>query len=182
MRPRLPLTIPLVLLALAACRDPDAPRPVNELESPPAGSAPLRPLTTRDEGVTDTRPVATRPLPPGLPDPSEPDIPDLARLARYVFREMRMAEQECPFVNPFHDPISFAFHVEVRDGRMSTVHLAWAALRAGEESRPLQPAPPELTAYAACLAPRLEAVAMDPSPSDGAYQPEYSYPGYPRAQ
>ena len=40
----------------------------------------------------------------------------------------------------------------------------------------------EALAYAACLAPRLQAVTMEPSPSDGTYQPEYSYPGHSRGQ
>ena len=123
-----------------------------------------------------------RPVPPGAPDPGEPAISDLARLARYVFREMRSGDVACSFVNPLHDPVSFAFHIEVNEGRMTTVHLAWVGNRVGEEIRPLPAAPPELTAYAECLRPALEAVRMDPAPADGVYQPEYSYPGHPPAR
>ena len=179
MRPRSLLPVSLALVALVACRDPDAPRPVSELESPPAEGAPVRPLTTRDDPATDARPVATsRPVPPGAPDPAESAISDLARLARYVFREMRSSDVACSFVNPLHDPVSFAFHIEVSGGRMTTAHLAWVGTRVGEEIRPLPAVPPELTAYAECLRPVLEAVRMDPAPADGVYQPEYSYPGH----
>jgi hypothetical protein len=99
-------------------------------------------------------------------------------VARYVFREMRRAEEACPFTNPLHDPLSFVFHIEVQGGRMTEVHLSKAGRRVGEEIEPLSQAPPELVAYAACLKPRLEAVVMDPAPPDGPYQPEYSYPGH----
>lgn len=163
----------VALGVLGSCRDPDAPRPVNDLEPRPTAAPP-----ERDARPTDTRPVATRPLPPGEPDPAETGITDLARLARYVFREMQVAESICPFVNPLHDPLAFAFHVEVADQRMSHVHLAWAGVRAGEELQPLREPPAELTAYVECLAPRLEAARMDPAPADGEYQPEYSYPGH----
>ncbi len=168
----------LFLLAAVACDDADAPRPVRELEAPPPAGAPLRPLSTRDAPARDTRPVATRPLPPEDPDPAEPAITDVARLARYVFREMRVARGACPFVNPLHDRLAFAFHVEVTGGHMREVHLAWAAVHADGEPEPLETPPPELTAYADCLAPRLEAMRMSPAPADGAYQPEYSYPGH----
>jgi hypothetical protein len=189
---RAPLSALLLVLALAGCRDPDAPRPVAELPPPPPESVPLRPLSSRDDGATDARPVATarpeaaaRPvtpapqLPPGVPDPAEPGITHLARLARYVFREIRAGERTCSFANPLHDDISFAFHIEVMGGRMTTVHLAWVGTRVGQEIRPLPAAPPELVAYAECLRPLLEAVQMDPAPADGVYQPEYSYPGHP---
>jgi len=126
-------------------------------------------------------PPSTRSLPPGAPDPAEVGIADLARLARYVFREMRVSEEACPFVNPLHDPLAFAFHVEVIGGHMNQVHLAWAGVRAGEELQRLEEPPSELTAYIECLAPRLEAVWMDPAPASGEYQPEYSYPGHPPA-
>jgi hypothetical protein len=173
-----------MLVALVACRDPDAPRPVNVLPSPPPDEVGTRPLTSRDEPARDVRPVAPTPpaapaLSPGVPDPAEPGIPDLARLARYVFREMRGGQDACPFVNPLRDPIAFAVHVEVQEGRMTEVHLAWAAVRHGGEAHRLEPPPPELSSYAECLAPRLRAVVMDPPPADGAYQPEYSYPGKP---
>jgi hypothetical protein len=172
------LAVPLLLVALVACRDPDAPRPVAELESPPPTGAPRQPLTSRDGRAEDTRPVATRPRPSDLPDPAEPGIPDLARLARYVFAEMHAVEDVCSFSNPLPDPLSFAFHVDVRAGRMTQTHLAWAGVRARSEIRRLESVPPELTAYVSCLTPRLEAVRMDPAPADGTYQPEYGYPGH----
>jgi hypothetical protein len=179
MSTRTVLSVLLPALALGACRDPDAPRPVTDLPTPPPESVPVRPLSTRDDGATDARPAPTaRPLPPGVPDPSEPGISDLARLARYVFREMQAGERTCSFANPLHDPVSFAFHIEVSGGRMTKVHLAWVGTRVGEEIRPLPSAPPELTAYAECMKPILEAVRMDPPPADGVYQPEYSYPGH----
>jgi hypothetical protein len=176
----------LLVFPLVGCRDPDAPRPVTDLPPPPTDSVPVRPLSSRDDRPKDTRPVATarpeaavRPLPPGVPDPAEPGIPDLARLARYVFREIRANEEACSFANPLHDDISFAFHIEVQGGRMTTAHLAWIGTRVGEEVRPLPAAPPELVAYVECLRPLLQAVRMDPTPADGVYQPEYSYPGHP---
>jgi hypothetical protein len=178
MRSRFRPAILLSVVALAACRDPDAPRLVRELESPPPRGTSLRPLTTDDERAAGTRPGARRPPPPGLPDPTEPGISDLARLARYVYREMRAGEGVCPFSNPLHDPLSFAFHIEVDAGRMTQTHLAWAGVRAGGEIRRLESVPPELTAYVGCLGSRLETVRMDPAPADGTYQPEYSYPGH----
>jgi hypothetical protein len=171
------------LLALASCRDPDAPRPVNVLPTPSAEGVGTRPLSSHDEVGSDVRPVAPTPraapaLPPGVPDPAEPGISNLARVARYVFREMRLAEDECPFVNPLPDALSFAFHIEIRDGRVADAHLAWAGVRHGDEIHRIE-APPELTAYAECLEPRLEAVAMAPAPADGTYRPEYGYPPGP---
>jgi hypothetical protein len=118
-------------------------------------------------------------LPFGVPDPAEPGIPDLARLARYVFLEMRTSQGVCYFANPLRDPVSFALHIETRGGRMTKVHLAWAAAQHSGGVHRLQPPPPELSAYVDCLTPRLQAVVMDPPPADGTYQPEYSYPGQP---
>jgi hypothetical protein len=172
-----------MLVALVACRDPDAPRPVNVLPTASPGAVASHPLSTRDDPPRDVRPVAPTPTPapalaPGLPDPAEAGISDLARLARYVFREMQESQYVCSFTNPLHDPVSFAFHVEVQGGRIAEVHLAWAGVRVGEEVQRLQPPPPELSGYLECLVPRLESVVMDPAPADGAYQPEYSYPGH----
>jgi len=178
------LTVPLTLVALVACRDPDAPRPVDVFPSPSSESAGERPLSTRDDPSRDVRPVAPTPpaapaLSPGMPDPTEPGIPDLARLARYVFREMHAARDACPFVNPLRDPIGFALHIESRGGRIREVHLAWAAVQHAGDAHRLQPPPRELSTWLECLTPRLRAVVMDPAPADGPYQPEYSYPGQP---
>ena len=187
--------VPLLLVALVACRDPDAPRPVSVLPTPTpgggvasSGGASARPLSTRDDPGRDVRPVAPTPPPPptaspvlpsGAPDPAEAGISDLARVARYVFREMRMGQYVCSFTNPLRDPISFALHIEARGGRMTEVHLAWAGVRHAEDMHRLQPPPPELGAYVECLTPGLQALVMDPAPADGTYQPEYSYPGLP---
>jgi hypothetical protein len=177
------LLVPAALVALLSCRDPDAPRPVSVLSTPSPEGGEARPLSSRDKAGSDVRPVAPTPraapaLAPGVPDPAEPGISNLARLARYVFREMRLAQDACPFANPLEEPISFAFHIDVQGGGVAEAHLAWAGARHGEEIHQIEP-PPELTAYAECLQPRLEAVVMAPAPEDGVYRPEYSYPGRP---
>jgi len=178
------LSTAILLLVLVACGDSNAPRPATVFATPTPGTA--RPLASRQPS-TPVTPVtlppsasapSARALPPGVPNPAEENISGLARVARYVFREMRLAEEACPFTNPLHDPLSFVFHIEVQGGRMTEVHLSTAGRRVGQEIESLGVAPPELVAYAACLKPRLAAVEMDPAPPDGPYQPEYSYPGH----
>jgi hypothetical protein len=173
---RSPLGLALCLLA-AGCTDRDAPRPV--------------PVPDRD--VTDgSRPLSSREaLPPPAPtpgaavdpdDPAEPGIPDLARLARYVFKTMQRHDEVCPFDNPFRDRLHFAFEIEVKAGRVTRVGLGHVGVEVpGSETRTLPEArwPTELTAYVACLGPHLGAVAMAPAPADGAYSPVYSFGATP---
>lgn len=112
-------------------------------------------------------------------DPVEPGIPDLARLARYVFRTMQRHEEVCPLENPFRDTLHFAFAIEVAHGRMTRVGLAEVALEGpvGRLSLLKRQWPPELVSYVACLEPHLSGVEMSPSPADGAYRPLYSFAG-----
>lgn len=149
-------------LALAACSDRDAPRPVNDLGSPPPAIAPPPAAASADPD-----------------DPAEPGIPDLARLARYVFRTMQRHEEVCPLENPFRDTLHFAFAIEVAHGRMTRVGLGEVALEGpvGRLSLLKRQWPPELVAYVGCLEPHLRGVEMNPSPADGAYQPLYSFAG-----
>jgi hypothetical protein len=179
---RSPLTL-VLLLAAVACTDRDAPRPVPVPDQDPAAST--RPLSSRE---ATTPPAAVAPAAPATAavdpdDPAEPGIPDLARLARYVFRAMQRHDEVCPFDNPFRDRLHFALGIDVKVGRMTRVGLGHVGLEpaAGGEARTLTQAqwPRELTAYVACLAPHLQAVAMAPSPADGAYEPAYSYRGLP---
>ena len=93
----------------------------------------------------------------------------------------RLAEADCPFANPLHDPLSFVFHIEVQGGRMTEVHLAWAGRRVGDQIEPLRPRAAELDAYAACLAPRLEAVVMDPAPGGRGLPARVQLPRAPAA-
>jgi len=160
----------LLALAAAACSDRDAPRPV--------------PVPNRD--VADgSRPLSGREtLPPPAVDPDDPaetGISDLARLARYVFKTMQRHEQVCPFENSFRDRLHFALEIEVKAGRMTRVGLVHVGLEpetAGEAKTLAQSQwPRELTAYAGCLVPHLQAVAMAPSPADGSYEPVYSFGG-----
>jgi hypothetical protein len=165
----------ILLLTAAACTDRDAPRPV--------------PVPDQDRAADATRPLSSREsVPPATPgsavdpdDPAEPGIPDLARLARYVFRAMQTHDEVCPFDNPFRDRLHFALETEVKAGRMRRLRLGHVGLEpaAGGEARTLTEAqwPRELTAYVACLAPHLQAVAMAPSPADGVYEPVYSFRG-----
>ena len=151
----------VLFLATPACTERDAPKPVPVPDSDAAAPA-----------------VAVDP-----DDPAEPGIPDLARLARYVYKAMQRHEQVCPFANPFRDRLHFALTVEVEGGRMTRVGLGHAGLEAegASEPRPLARAhwPRELTGYVGCLAPHLRAVTMAPAPSDGSYEPAYSYGGRP---
>jgi hypothetical protein len=116
-------------------------------------------------------------------DPAEPGIPDLARLARYVYKTMQRHEEVCPLENPFRDRLHFALEIEVKAGRMTRVGLGHVGLEpeaAGEAKTLAEPQwPRELTAFATCLAPHLQAVAMAPAPADGSYGPVYSYRGQP---
>ena len=165
--------------SVAACTDRDAPRPV--------------PVPDQERAADATRPLSSResiPPPAAAPgsavdpdDPAEPGIPDLARLARYVFKTMQRHDEVCPFENPFRDRLHFALEIEVKTGRMTRVSLGHVGLEpetAGETKTLAQAQwPRELTAYAACLAPHLQTVAMAPTPADGSYEPVYSYGGQP---
>ena len=175
---RSPLAPALVLCLLAAaCSDRDAPRPVPvPAEEPaPAGN---RPLSSRE---SIPPPVAAPATGVDPDDPAEPGIPDLARLARYVFKTMQRHEEICPFENPFRGQMHFALEIEVKAGRMTRVGLGHVGLEpeTGGEARTLaeKQYPRELTAYVTCLAPHLQAVAMTPSPADGSYEPVYSFGG-----
>ena len=156
----------LLVLAVAACTDRDAPRPV--------------PVPDQERAADATRPLSSREsIPPAAPgsavdpdDPAEPGIPDLARLARYVFKTMQRHEEVCPFENPFRDRLHFALEIEVKAGPDDARGPGARRPRAGDGGRSEDPRaerqwPRELTAYATCLAPHLQAVAMAPSPADG---------------
>jgi len=158
---RLPLLLALLLLVAVSCTDRDAPKPV---PVPDEGTRAAAPSTTVDPD-----------------DPAEPGIGDLARLARYVFKTMQRHEEVCPFANPFRDRLHFALTVEVKGGRMTRVALGHVGVEpaGASEARPLAAAqwPRELTGYVTCLAPHLQAVAMDPAPADGPYEPVYAFGG-----
>jgi hypothetical protein len=159
----LPLLAPLLLLV--SCTDRDAPKPVPVAD-------------------TDAAPPAAALVDPD--DPAELGIPDLARLARYVYKTMQRHEEVCPFANPYRDRLHFALAVEVEGGRMTRVGLGHVGLEppGASEPRPLAAAqwPRELTSYVTCLAPHLQAVAMAPAPSDGTYEPAYAYGGRPEGR
>jgi hypothetical protein len=114
-------------------------------------------------------------------DPAEPGIGELPRLARYVFRVMGRHDSICALENPYRDRIHFALDIEVKGGRMTRVGIGHAGLEGKERMRPLAPSewPGELTGYVACLTPHLKAVAMDPAPAEGLYEPTYSFAGRP---
>jgi len=163
-----PLSVLLALtVALVACSDRDAPRPVTDLASP---ATPARPAAAP--------PVAATADPN---DPAEPGIPDLARLARYVFRTMQIHEEVCPLENPFRETLHFAFMIEVKGGRMTRVGLSEVAVQdsSGRRALSLAKRPPEVAGYLSCLEPHLKAVVMSPAPADGLYEPAYSFGGQP---
>ena len=179
---RSPLAVALALCLLAAgCTDRDAPRPVPVPDRDVADGS--RPLSSRE---TLPPPAAAPAAAVDPDDPAEPGIPDLARLARYVFKAMQRHEKICPLENPFRDRLHFAFEIDVKAGRMTRAGLGRAGHggEAGGEPHDIPRAqwPPELTGYVACLEPHLKAVVMAPSPADGTYEPVYTFSGNPAGQ
>lgn len=174
---RAPTLLPLLLLF--ACSG-EPPRPVTDFASPAPSEPPLRPLSSREDIGAAAGPSGSTAV-PDPNDPAEPGIGDLPRLARYVFRVMGSHDEVCPFENPYRDSIHFALDVEVRAGRIVRVGLGQAGLGPEDGLQPLAPSewPRELTEYVACLTPHLKAVAMDPAPADGSYEPAYSFGGRP---
>ena len=82
----------------AACTDRDAPRPVPVPDQERAADAGRPALQSRGGPAVCRSGSAVDP-----DDPAEPGIPDLARLARYVYKTMQRHEEVCPFENPFRD-------------------------------------------------------------------------------
>jgi hypothetical protein len=171
------LALTLCLPALLACSDAP-PRPVATPAPRAAQDDVLAPLSSRS-GALPAPPVAT-PQPVDRPDPAEPGISDLARLARYIFREMGAPAGGCALDNPLHDPLSFTLRVAVKGGRMTSVTLAAAHVERNGAVQPLPPAqwPRELPAYDACLEPGLRALRLEPAPADDTYDADYSFPGH----
>jgi len=137
--------------------------------SPPDGTYPTQ-FVMRASAAT---PAASR------PDPTEPGLSDLARVARYLFREMQRRETECRSDNPYADTLAYRLRVRVVGSRFADVELAGARLTVGERSTTLEPGewPVSLSSYVACLRPFLQELEMSPAPADGVYEPEYGLPG-----
>jgi hypothetical protein len=177
IRPVPLLLLLLPLLAITACTDRDAPKPVPAADDDAAADL-ARPVSSREASAPATAPPAAAVDPD---NPAEPGVPDLARLARYVYKTMQRHETICPLENPYRDRLHFALDVEVRGGRMTRVSLGHVTIEpsgaATVRSLAEERWPPELTGFVACLAPHLQAVAMAPSPADGSYEPAYSFGG-----
>jgi hypothetical protein len=116
-----------------------------------------------------------------LPDPTEPNLPDLVRLARYAFRVIRTTQGLCSFQNPMREPLTYVLEIEVKGGVALRSRLVGARLEHPAAPLPLTEEnwPEALAEYAACLGPHLQAMEMLPAPSDGVYRPEYTASGSP---
>lgn len=123
---------------------------------------------------------ASEPTPSAArPDPHEAGLPDLTRVARYLFREMQRRGTVCRSDNPYADTLVYRLRVSVVGSRFADVELAGARLTVGERSTTIGPGewPDSLRSYVACLRPFLQELEMSPAPSDGVYEPEYGLPG-----
>jgi hypothetical protein len=116
-----------------------------------------------------------------LPDPTEPNLPDLVRVARYTFRVIRTTQGLCSFQNPLTDQLAYTLEIEVRGGRVTRSALVGARVEHPAAPLPLPEAswPQALVDYVACLGPHLEAMSMMPAPTDGVYRPDYVAQGSP---
>jgi len=172
------LALTLSLAVVFGCSDAP-PRPVATPAPRAAQDAVLAPLSSRSGSLPTAAPTSA-PAAVDRPDPTEPAIPDLARVARYVFREMGAPAGNCALANPLHDPLAFTLRIAVRRGRIASVTLASARVERGGAPQALaQPEwPRELRDYVACLEPGLRALRMDPAPADDTYDAEYSFPGH----
>src|SRR5512134_1503464 len=146
--PASPKRVALALALLSACGGgPPPPEPV-PIEAP-ANQA-LAPLSSHGTPPQEAPRAATR---VERPDPAEAGISDLARLARYVFREMGAREESCRLLNPFHERLGFVLRIEVKQGRMRSVALSSARLErdGGPSELPEAQWPQALRSYVACL-------------------------------
>jgi hypothetical protein len=111
-----------------------------------------------------------------LPDPREPGLPDLQRVARHVFVEMHRIADRCALRNPLAERLGYVVEVEVRGGAIARAEVIEARVERGDSSLPLiRDAWPEaLERYAACLVPHLQGRVLEPAPADGVYRPDYA--------
>jgi len=181
-------TAAALVVALGACIDRETPPPARDGKRPGSAAATTQAAPFEGEpepGASATGRAGPPPGQPALPgpDPKEPGLTGLVRLARYVFREMQRGEAQCPLRNPFHDTLAFTLETEVSAGRIVRVDLAAVAVRDGGAETPLgaDDWPAELEAFVGCLERRLLAIEMAPAPPDGVYRPEYAYPGHAAA-
>lgn len=143
-RRHLPILIP-ALLALACGPEP-VPVP------PPAARTGPAPATTLSFA------------------PDEAGIPEIARVSRYVYREMN-ARPECDLVGLPSGRYDYVYDVTVSKGRITSARLNGVALLGGGGPQALGPPqwPPALEKRIGCLLPHLKRIEMAPAPADGVY-------------
>jgi len=130
-----------------------------------------------------TAPRASAPEPPESLDPHSPGLPDLARISRYVFREMQLRQDECGLAAPLETAVDYAVAVEVAAGAVVSAQLAAAEVTVAGVKLPLSKEqwPPELGRRIACLEPHLQQMSMAPAPADGRYETRFSLAAPPAA-
>jgi len=170
--PLLPERWPPGLVASIECLAP-------HLKALPMPTAPA-------DGVYESRfSMGESPAPPqaapaadaeSLPDPAEPGLPDLQRLARHVFVEMHRIADSCALRNPLAERLGYVVQVEVRAGTIRSAEITSAHVELADGTLPLvRDAWPEaLQRYASCLRPHLEGLRLEPAPADGVYRPDYA--------
>jgi hypothetical protein len=176
--PLLPERWPRELVASVECLEPHL-RAIS-MSTPPADGVYASRFALG--GSHAGRDEATPPPPPpppqaqALPDPAEPGLPDLQRIARHVFVEMHRVAGECALRNPLAERLGYVVEVEVRGGAIARAEVIEARVELETGNSPLlRDAWPEaLDRYAACLVPHLEGLVLEPAPADGVYRPDYA--------
>jgi hypothetical protein len=131
------------------------------------------------ESPGDRSAAAPRPGTPEVGDSLDPrarGLPDLARISRYVFREMQLRQEECGLAAPLETAVDYAIGVEVAGGTVASAQLAAVEVTVAGVKLPLSKEqwPPELARRIACLEPHLRKMSMAPAPADGRYQTRFS--------
>jgi len=110
--------------------------------------------------------------------PDEAGITDIARVSRYVYREMN-ARAECALEDLPPGRYDYAYDVTVALGRITEARLASVAHveDAGPHDVPLDQWPSALQRRLACLLPHLKRVEMAPAPADGVYPTRFAAGG-----
>lgn len=108
-------------------------------------------------------------------DPAAAGISEIARISRYVFREMSLRQTTCGALPVAPGRFDWTLRVEVKGGRVADVRLSNAAVVQGGLARPLASAewPAGLRARVDCLSPYLRAMDMAPAPADGVYESRF---------